>query len=484
MKVIYTLRDDLYWTLPGQNIEDAVKVTSDDVIYWYDEIDGDEELQLPGYPGQFIEMPDGTSERISISRIDDRSFAFNIPRIIANPILSTNMTFGPRHIYEPAKKEGGSGALLNLFSIDTDVTTIPSIGMFHLVEYRQGVRVVMQRNPHYWKKDDSGNSYPYVERVVYRILPDKNAEYLLFLEGARDSYSVRAEDLVDLLEPEAPDYAVINGGQSLGATFFTFNQNPKSMDPIKHAWFSQTEFRQAMSCVLNRQRIADVVHRGLAEPAVHFFALANPMFDPSIELEYQYNPQKAVDLLASIDIRPDENGRMRDADGNLVEFSLVVGAENNQGIDTCAIFSDELDEIGIKARVTPVDFQALTEMLLTTYDWDVVHVALGANYWPEGGSNVWPSNGNFHLWHPLQSSPATDWEAKIDQLYNKGRFTLDDQLRKEIYDEYQRIMLEQLPVIYTVHPLSFLAVRNKWGNTSYDTLRGMELFPIYLKDEQ
>ncbi len=126
MRIIYTLRDDLYWTTPDSDRSSWVRVTSDDVVYWYDDIVGDKTLQQPEYPGQFVEMPNGEERRIEIEKIDDRRFAFKYPRIVANPILSTNMTFGPKHLYEKAKREGGVDALLSLFSVDTDPKTIPS----------------------------------------------------------------------------------------------------------------------------------------------------------------------------------------------------------------------------------------------------------------------------------------------------------------------------------------------------------------------
>ena len=172
LTVIYTLRDDLYWTSLADP-ESRVQVTADDIVFWYDEIDGDQELQQPGYAGQFIEMPDGSEARIEVTRIDDLTVAFHYPRIVANPILSTNMEFGPRYRYEPAKQEGGAEGVLNLFSIDTDPTTIPSIGAYYIAEYEPGVRVVVVRNPNYWKKDEAGVSLPYIERVIYQIVPDK-----------------------------------------------------------------------------------------------------------------------------------------------------------------------------------------------------------------------------------------------------------------------------------------------------------------------
>ena len=68
LRVFYTLRDELYWTTPNSDPESWVPVTADDIVYWYDEIEGDADLQLPGYPGQFVDMPDGSRERTTVSK--------------------------------------------------------------------------------------------------------------------------------------------------------------------------------------------------------------------------------------------------------------------------------------------------------------------------------------------------------------------------------------------------------------------------------
>jgi peptide/nickel transport system substrate-binding protein len=480
MKIIYTLREDLYWTIP--ETMEKIKVTSDDVIFWYNEIDGDKNLQLPGYPGQFVEMADGSKKRIEIQKIDINTFAFLYPRIVNEPLLSTNTEFGPKFIFEKAKKEGGIEKLLKLFSIDTPVKKIPVLGKYYIDEYIPGVKVVLKKNPNYWKKDDKGQSLPYIETIIYKIVPDKNTEFLLFKEGKIDSYLVRAEDLDELLKFDKPDFSIYNGGASLGSAFITFNQNQKSMDKTVNSWFVQTKFRQAMSCMINRKRIVDQVYRGLAEPAIYFFAKPNPFFDEKIKQKYIFDPKKAVKLLEEIGIKKNKDGFMTDKNGNKIEFEINVGVENNIGSDIANIFSDELKGIGINLKVKPIDFQKLVDMIMNTYDWQCCSVALGSNYWPSQGSNVWPSKGNFHIWNPLQSSPATDWEKRIDHLYNEGQFTIDKKNAKKIYDEFQQTILDQCPLIYLVYPNSFFAIRNKWQNVYYDTLKGLDTDYIYLKD--
>ncbi len=479
LDVYYTLRDDLYWTTPDDKVK--VKITSDDVVFWYDEIDGEKNLQLPGYSSQFITMKDGSQKRVTIEKIDNLNFVFHYPRVIANPILSSNTTFGPKFMFEKIKNEEGIEGLLNAFSVDGDVKKIPSCGKFYIWEYEVGVRVVLKRNKNYFKKDSHNTSYPYIETILYKIIPDDNTKFLLFKSGNLDSHIVKPYELEELVSKSGTDYSVYNGGASLGASFITFNQNPINKNKKFYKWFTDKRFRQAMSSMFNRDRIVSQVYRGLAEPAYYFFAKANPFFDENIKQEYIFNPERAVELLKNMGCYVGSDNFMYDKDGVKIEFDINCGADNQIALDILSIFIDDLADIGVTAKLKPVDFQKLVDGIIKTYDWQVVMVGLGANYWPTSGINVWQSSGNFHIWYPLQEKPATEWEARIDYLYNEGSFTVDNEKAKVIWDEYQRILLDEVPLIYTVYTYSFWACKNRWENVYYDTLMGTEIEYLYLK---
>ncbi|HPS45514.1 MAG TPA: ABC transporter substrate-binding protein, partial [Treponemataceae bacterium] len=168
---------------------------------------------------------------------------------------------------------------------------------------------------------------------------------------------------------------------------------------------------------------------------------------------------------------------------NAIEFDLSVVSDNAIIGDISSIIVDECKKVGITVNVRATDFQKLVEDLTSTYGWQSLIIGLGANYWPTQGSNVWPTTGNLHLWYPLQKKPATDWEARVDWLYNEGSYTIDRAKAARYWDEYQRILLEQCPLIYLVRPQSFVALRNRWdfANVYFDNIGGFEMSHISLR---
>jgi len=482
LQVIYTLRDDVYWSY--YNSDKKVKVTSDDVIFWYNEIAGDKEIKSSGYYGQFLTMPDGKDAHIDISKIDDRRFVFHFPRIVAEPYLSTNMDFGPRHIYEPAKKQGGVEGVTSLFSVDIDPQTIPSMGEWFLVEYTPSQRLVYKRNKDYWKKDSKGVSLPYPEEMILRIIPEENTKLLMFKNGDVETYSLRPEDVDGLINKGDGSYTVFNSEGALGASFWGFNQNPVNKKSPKYEWFTKKEFRQAMSCLLNRDRINAQVYRGLAQPKVNIFPETNPYYNPDITLQYLFDAERAIELLSSIGIKQDKRGVMRDWKNRKLEFDLSIRSESSVNQDIASIIRDELSKVGIKVNIRVLDFQKLVQLMQKTFEWDSMLIGFsGSNTFPSQGSNVWPSSSNLHMWYPNQKTPATEWEARIDYLYNEGKFTIDTKKAQAIWDEFQSILLEQCPMIYLMRSRGFWAINNRWdlSNVYFDNFNGAETTYTFLK---
>ena len=482
LTVHYTIRDDIYWTWYGS--DKKVPVTSDDFVYWYDEIQADPAMGASGgYGSQCIVMEDGSEAHIDCIKIDDKNFDFVFPRIVADPLIATNMDACPSFIFKPAKEKNGPEGIKALFSVDKDPKELPSCGMWYITEYIPSQRLVFTRNPYYWKKDENGNSIPYPEQRIYQIVGDANTDYLMFKQGQTEAYSPSPEQVEDLVANQKDDYTVFNAEGSMGSGLWSFNQNPVNKDKPYYSWFTKKEFRQAMSCLFNRDRVALQTYRGLAEGKYSFFPEANPFYNPDIKLKYTYNPQKAEELLQSAGFVK-KDGLYYDEKGNKVEFDILISSGGTTANDMAQIIADECKKVGITVNVRQLDFQKMIEMLTSSYDWQSLFLGLGTNLFPSQGANVWPSYGDLHLWYPLQEKPATDWEARIDYLYNEGSYTIDHAKAQKIWDEYQSIILEQCPVIYLMRSKTFFAIRNKWDltNVYYDNKNGADTEHVYIRE--
>ena len=170
-------------------------------------------------------------------------------------------------------------------------------------------------------------------------------------------------------------------------------------------------------------------------------------------------------LLATMGlIDRDKDGYLEDAQGHRVEFNLYTNAENPDRVKICEMIKKDLEKIGIKINFLPLEFNNIVSKLVANYDWEAILIGFTGGIEPHFGSNVWLSSGHLHAWYPKQKKPATEWEKEIDEIFIKGVQILDKKQRKKLYDKWQKIASEELPLIYTVLSESMFAIRNKFGN--------------------
>jgi len=83
---------------------------------------------------------------------------------------------------------------------------------------------------------------------------------------------------------------------------------------------------------------------------------------------------------------------------------------------------------------------------------------------PASQMNVLKSSEELHQWFPFQKNASTDWEARIDSLVETQMRTPRFCSAQKSIDEVQAILAEELPMIYTVSPFSYAAIRPDIGN--------------------
>src|SRR5690606_15515831 len=76
-----------------------------------------------------------------------------------------------------------------------------------------------------------------------------------------------------------------------------------------------------------------------------------------------------------------------------------------------------------------------------------------------------------HQWNPNQKTPATPWEAKIDELFAQLRATFETGEQQRLYDEIQVVWAEHQPMIHTVVEQLWIAGSNRVGNLKPSLMR-------------
>jgi len=332
------------------------------------------------------------------------------------------------------------------------------LGPFMIAEHKAGSRVLLKRNPNYWKKDAQGRQLPYLDSIRLDIQANRDVEVLRFRRGELDLINSIDTEYYDRLAASSPE-VVHDAGASLDTEFLWFNQVGNAPIPAhKRAWFRSANFRRAVSAAINRDDLSRVVYHGHAQPAIGPVSPANKFWFNSKLKPEPYRPGIAVERLQKDGFRL-QNGVLHDKDGNIVEFSIVTNAGNKSRERMAVLIQEDLGRIGIKVNVVTLDFPSLIERIAQKFNYEGAILGFqNVDLDPIGQMNIWLSSAEDHAWNPQQKAPETAWEAEMDRLMRLQASVSDPKKRKAAFDRVQEIVAEQAPFIYLINKNALSAV--------------------------
>lgn len=486
-RIIFTLRDNLKWS-------DGEPLTADDVLFTYQDVIFNQEIPTDWKDGLKI----GTSGAFpKIRKLDNRTVEFILPEPFAPFIYTTtgastnSVGILPKHaLYESvvSKDAKGNPKFISTWGTNTEPAKIIVNGSYKIESYTPSQRIVFRRNPYYWRKDELGNRLPYIERIVWQIIESTDTSILQFRSRGLDIVEISPENFSLLKhEEKRGKFTVYNGGPKFTLTYISFNLNKGRrkdgktvVDPIKSRWFNTLAFRQAIAYAIDRQTMLNNVFRGVGTVQDSPIEIQSPFYiSPEQGLKvYDYNLQRARELLLASGFKYNNKKQLLDADGNRVRFSLITNSENKTRVAMGGQIKQNLSKIGIQVDYNPISFNTITDKLSNSLDWECYLLGFVGGIEPHDGANVWLPEGGLHTFNqkpqagqePLIGWEVADWEAEIGKLYIKGAQELDEAKRKEIYAQTQRLSQEYLPYIYLVNPLSLAAVRDRILGVKYSAL--------------
>ena len=484
----FHLRKDVAW-------HDGEPFTAHDVVFTFNRILYNDDIETSDRAPFIFRSPDPatgawTEARMTVTALDDHTVRCVLP-VPSGPFLrSMGTAIYPKHILE---QHVNDGAFAEVWDIDTDPTEIIGTGPFTLASYDPGNRLVLQRNPDYWLTDDAGNRLPYLDELTYLVVADEAAELGKFWTGETDVLGVLGEWHAGLSALQSiQDFTIHRRGPTFGETLLAFNMNPGRnpetnapyVAPEKLNWFRNTTFRQAAAYSVDRAMIVDDVQHGFGYPQWSSISPAAGDFHNPDVRRYEYDIGEANRLLDGLGwLDTDGDGIREDEAGRPITFSLITNTDNRVRDKIGRIIRQGLEDIGVKVEYQLVEFSDLVDRLARSYDWEALIIGFTGGPDPHGGISFWHSSGYFHLWHPNQASPATTWEAEIDDLYVRGSQELEHGERLKLYHRAQEIAAENVPVVYMTRGERLAAVRNAFGNTT-PTLYGLwDIRYLYRTDQ-
>ena len=463
----------------GVKWSDGKPITADDVYFTW------KNIILDGYGNTSTRDSISVSGKLpTVQKLDDYTVKFTTPEPFAPFLASLSTPVAPKHIFEPAVKKGKE-FFDTFMSTNINPKDLVTSGPFRMVEYVPAQRAVYKRNPDYYVINSKGEKLPYLDKIIYLIVGDANNEVLKFEGGELDVIGVKGSDVPRFKERQTHgDFSMINLGPDTGTMYLSMNLNDRKdengkpyVDPIKGKWFRDLNFRKAVDLVIDRENMVYNIANGFAKPLFTPESLNSIFLNEELK-PYPRDVDKAKEFLCASGFTWDKKGRLRDKDGNRVEFDLLTNAGNSEREAIGVMVKQDLEDLGMKVNFKPIEFNSLVNKLLSTYEWDMVVMGLtGSPLEPNGGKNVWLSNGALHMYNQRKPAEAgvnlLPWEKELDYLFEKGATALSFEDRKKYYDRYQEIIYNEKPMIYLYSPVRISAIRNKFKNVYPTSLGGI-----------
>ncbi|MGQ0572522.1 MAG: ABC transporter substrate-binding protein, partial [Armatimonadota bacterium] len=449
----FTLRQGVRWS-------DGRLLTIDDVLFSLHVV------FTKGVQSTTVDLLTFGGKPVGWRKLDDRRIQFTTDEPQGFFLrLIQDLVIIPKHKLQSALVKGGV-AFNAAWGVNTPPREVVGTGAFVMQSYAFGQRVSYARNPLYWRVDKGGNRLPYLDRYVLQIVPNLDAEKLKFLAREIDLYSARPREYAEFQQgQQAGNYTVYDGPETFASEYLVFNQNPRGIDPPKLSWFQDVRFRRALNHAIDRKTIVTQVYAGRATPAWSPVSIANARFyNPNLP-QYPYALARAQRLLEEAGYRKGQDGTLRDARGQMVEFTLAVSAQSPDGVAIGNIVRQDFVKLGIKVVFTPEAFSTLVTKLDNTFKWDAIIIGLTGDNEPGTARTYWLSSGNLHDWNPRQAKPATAWEAEIDRIFEQVTREPEVAKRRALYWRWQEIVADQVPLMYFTNPKTQPVVRNTLGNT-------------------
>lgn len=455
----FTLRDDVYFH-QTDFFPQKRKVTANDFVYSLGRIvDGN--VASPG-AWIFQKVKRDGEGKPAFEALNDSTFQITLSEDFPPFLGILAMKYCSVVPHEVVEKYG------------KDFRTHPvGTGPFKFQIWEEGVKLVLRKNPDYFETDEEGKRLPYLDAVAITFIVDKQSVFMEFMKGSLDFMSGIDACYKDALLTKTgelnPDYAdrvKLLTGPYLNTEYLGFMLKDDGKDnPLL-----KKEVRQAINYGFDREKMMRYLRNNTGYPGTSgFVPMGLSSFDTTKVKGYNYNPAKALELLAKAGY---PNGK------GLPSIPLSVSANY---LDISQYIQHELEQIGIPITLD-VQQAAQQRQMMRNYQLPFFRGSWICDYPdPENylslfySKNLQPNGSNYtHYVNP-----------KYDKLFEKSQRCLNDSLRNLYYTQLDAMLMEDAPVVvlYYDKVLRFVGINVEGMDTNPINMLDLRRVKIKLKTE-
>ena len=448
----------------GIRFSDGAPFNADDVVFSF-QVYLDEKIDYPQRSFLFIQGKPLVVQKIGPYTV---RFSFSSPYAAAERLFDS-VAMLPRHLLEKDYKEG---KLNQVWGLSTPPDKMAGLGPFRLKQVVAGERIVLERNPYYWKMDSKGQKLPYLDELVFLNVPSRDAQVVRFQAGEIQVLeTLTAENFLAMMpEQNARHYKLYDVGPGLEYNFLLFNLNDGLEARLpeiarKQKWFKDSRFRQAISFAIDRVAIVRLVYQGRGAPLATLVTPGEKLWlDTNIPVP-EHSVAKARQLLQTAGFSWKPDGTLIDSAGHPVEFTILASASNAQRSQIATLIQDDLKALGMNVHAVTLEFRSMVDRVTNSHDYEAGIMGLaGGDSDPNPAMNTLSSDGSTHLWFPDEKPPLPVWQKQLDELMQKQMVTMRYRERKKIFDQAQEIVAREQPMIFLASPHVLVAAHEDLGN--------------------
>lgn len=409
---------------PNVKWHDGKPFTSADVKFTFEEVLLKHHARTKAGIGSVLSAIETPSPTTVVFRLNKPYGALlQLLNVTEAPIL-------PRHLYQ------GSDPLTNPANLKPVGT-----GPFKFDSYRTDQQTVLVRNPDYFKA-----GLPYLDRLVFRVIPDSGAQTLALLAGEADYLAlVNAAD-VDRLRARndltlAQTAFGTGGGNCITTLGFNLERKP----------LADLRVRQAIALAIDREQILRDVQFGLGKvPEAPISSGLTWAHAPGTLKGYATSTRKAAELLDAAGLPPA-------ADGHRFSLELLHFPTFNRVGEVIRV---NLARVGIRVVQKPLDRAAFVEAVFTqrAFDASIISYCNGAD--PDSGVRRMYASNNIGA-VPF-SNAAAYRNAEVDRLFAAAAETDNYDERARHYAQAQKIVAAELPYWWLAETVVTTAWRSRY----------------------